>query len=128
MTYSTELVSDLHKDAYGYRPRDRFFADWAESTGAEKQEVWDIMTATLEANAVLDREQELEATAAMEEYINSLGAPNRTTALREMMFGKTFYSNQCVEGWVWEKGLLFTDYGKRLVTELLQVVELKGNI
>ena len=126
MTYSTDLISDLHKDAYGYRPRGRFFADWAEATDAEKQEMWDIMTATLEANAKAERAQELKDVAQMEADIGAymaFGARDRKDALRWMTQSQTFYSGQCVEGWVWEKGVLFTDYGKALVQELLQVVK-----
>ena len=126
MTYSSDLISDLHKDAYGYRPRGRFFADWAEATDAEKQEMWDIMTATLEANAKAERAQELKDVAQMEADIGAymaFGARDRKDALRWMTQSQTFYSGQCVEGWVWEKGVLFTDYGKALVQELLQVVK-----
>ena len=126
MTYSSDLISDLHKDAYGYRPRGRFFADWAEATDAEKQEMWDIMTATLEANAKAERAQELKDVAQMEADIGAymaFGARDRKDALRWMTQSQTFYSGQCVEGWVWEKGMLFTDYGKALVQELLQVVK-----
>ena len=126
MTYSSDLISDLHKDAYGYRPRGRLFVDWAEASEAEKQEMWDIMTATLEANAKAERAQELKDVAQMEADIGAymaFGARDRKDALRWMTQSQTFYSGQCVEGWVWEKGVLFTDYGKALVQELLQVVK-----
>ena len=126
MTYSSDLISDLHKDAYGYRPRGRFFDDWAEASEAEKQEMWDIMNATLEANAKAERAQELKDVAQMEADIGAymaFGARDRKDALRWMTQSQTFYSGQCVEGWVWEKGVLFTDYGKALVQELLQVVK-----
>ena len=125
-TYSADLISDLHKDAYGYRPRGRFFDDWAAATEAEKQEMWDIMNATLEANAKAERAQELKDVAQMEADIGAymaFGARDRKDALRWMTQNETFYSGQCVEGWVWEKGVLFTDYGKALVQELLQVVK-----
>ena len=125
-TYSADLISDLHKDAYGFRPRGRFFADWAEATDVEKQEMWDIMTATLEANGKAEQEQELKDVAQMEADIaayEAFGARDRADALRWMTKSETFYSGQCVEGWVWEKGVLFTKYGKALVQELLQVVK-----
>ena len=128
MTYSTDLISDLHKDAYGFRPRGRFYADWAEATDAEKQEMWDIMTATLETNAKREREQELEDVAQVEKNIEAyiaLGARDRKDALRWMTQNETFYSGQCVESWVWDQGILFTNYGKALVQELLQLVKYK---
>jgi hypothetical protein len=49
-TYCDDIVSDLHKDAYGFRPTQRFFDVWAEYTPAEKQEVWDGLVSTMEYN------------------------------------------------------------------------------
>ena len=88
--------------------------------------MWDIMNATLEANAKAERAQELKDVAQMEADIGAymaFGARDRKDALRWMTQTETFYSGQCVEGWVWKKGVLFTDYGKALVQELLQVVK-----
>tara|TARA_R100001377_G_C3179379_1_gene106033 strand:+ start:394 stop:873 length:480 start_codon:yes stop_codon:yes gene_type:complete len=125
-TYSADLISDLHKDAYGFRPRGRFFDDWAEASDVEKQEMWDIMTATLEANSKAEQEQALKDVAQMEADIAvyiTFGARDRADALRWMTQNETFFHSQCVEGWVWQKGILFTKYGKALVQELLQVVK-----
>lgn len=49
-TYDDNIISDLHKDAHGFRPAQRFFYDWAEYTPAEKQEVWDSLVSTMEYN------------------------------------------------------------------------------
>jgi hypothetical protein len=38
---------------------------------------------------------------------------------------ETFYNVQCVEHFVWEQGILFTDYGKQLVKDLAAIVEYK---
>ena len=40
-TFDNDLISDLHKDAHGYRPRERFWAFWSDATDAEKQAEWD---------------------------------------------------------------------------------------
>ena len=34
----------------------------------------------------------------------------------------TFYHGQCVESWVWDQGILFTDYGRELVKKLMGIV------
>ena len=39
-----------------------------------------------------------------------------------MIDGETFYTSQCVEGWVYNKGILFTDFGRNLVKELMEIV------
>ena len=36
-----------------------------------------------------------------------------------------FYSGQDVESWVWDKGILFCDYGKNLVKKLETIVKFK---
>ena len=51
------------------------------------------------------------------------GAGNRITALRWMTSTETFYLEQDVEHWVWNQGILFTDYGRELVKELCTIVE-----
>jgi hypothetical protein len=42
-TYSEELYSDLHKDAYGFRPRGESYANWFKMTPEQKQRDWDYM-------------------------------------------------------------------------------------
>jgi len=49
-TFANELISDLHKDAYGFRPSQRFFDDWKSYSDEEKQEVWDALIHTMEYN------------------------------------------------------------------------------
>ena len=129
MTYSTDLIweiSDLHKDVYGVRPRGSFFADWEAKSEADKQETWDDMVAELEYQHKREAARKVEDVAQMEADIEAyiaFGARDRKDALRWMTQNETFYSGQCVESWVWDKGILFTDYGKAIVKDLLQVVK-----
>ncbi len=39
---------------------------------------------------------------------------------------ETFYHVQDVEGWVYRQGILFTDYGRELVEELMEIVEFEN--
>ncbi len=57
-TYSEDVISDLHKDAYGFRPSQRFFDDWSTYTPAEKQECWDIMCRDMEQAWAEEKVQE----------------------------------------------------------------------
>jgi len=63
-TYSDDIISDLHKDAYGFRPSQRFFEDWAEYTPAEKQECWDMLCEEMERS--MKEQAESEAAALVE--------------------------------------------------------------
>ena len=125
-TYDENLFSDFHKDAYGFRPRDHRFYD---ATPAEKQVIWDdVGRAFDDANAqeeLAKRESQINFEKQVQ-YILSLGASNRETALRWMTDDRTFYTRQDVEGWVYNRGILFTDYGRELVKELMDIVKFES--
>jgi len=118
--YSEELFSDFHKDAYGFRPRNHRFYD-ADTTPAEKQEIWDATGRAFDRRQAEEARREEEALADFKDQITKVieaGAGDRQTALRWMTQGETFYHHQCVEMWVYDQGILFTDYGRELVKEL----------
>ena len=123
-TYSEELFSDFHKDAYGFRPRNHRFYD-ADTTPAEKQEIWDATGRAFDRRQAEEARREEEALADFKAQITKVieaGAGNRINALRWMTSSETFYSHQCVEMWVYDQGILFTDYGRELVKELMDIV------
>ena len=124
-TYSEELFSDYHKDAYGFRPRNHRFYD-ADTTPAEKQEIWDATGRAMDRRQAEEARMEEEALAEFKAQITKVieaGAGNHINALRWMTSSETFYSHQCVEHWVYNQGILFTDYGRELVKELMDIVE-----
>lgn len=122
MTYSDELFSDFHKDAYGFRPRDHEFYSAAPE---RKQEIWDATGRQLDRTMQEEAEMADEALAEFKAQITKVieaGAGNRINALRWMTSNEEFYHSQDVESWVYSQGILFTDYGKKLVDELKEVV------
>ena len=128
-TYDEELFSDLHKDAYGFRPR---IHNFYESTPEEKQKIWDATI--LDMNAAQEAEEARAADcvkdfkAEVDMVINTFGAEDRATALKWITDGdRFFYSRQDVEGWVYNRGILFTDYGRTLVEELMKIVQFGYN-
>jgi predicted Fe-S protein YdhL (DUF1289 family) len=125
-TFDEQSLSDLHKDARGYRPRSEFFwASWSEATNDGKQAIWDNlcdeMVESQEAEARLEQEL-VEAFKALVERTIGYGAPDRETALRWITDGEIFNHSQDVEHFVWNRGILFTDYGRELVKELTNFV------
>ena len=125
-TYDENLFSDFHKDAYGFRPRDHRFYD---ATPAEKQVIWDDVGRAFDhANAKerrIKREMQMNFEMEVQSFIK-MGASNRETALRWMTDDRTFYTRQDVEGWVYNRGILFTDYGRKLVKELMDIVKFES--
>ena len=127
-TYSDNIFSDLYKDVYGVRPRGAAMDDWNDRTPRQKQELWNALCDELEENTKAEKAAEVVAIEKFEARIQDiieLGAGNRTNALLWMSGTETFYNVQCVEHFVWEQGILFTDYGKLLVNELAKICNYK---
>jgi hypothetical protein len=55
-----------------------------------------------------------------------LGAGDEETALRWLTQNEEFYHGQDLESWVWNKGILFSDYGRKLVKKLEKIVKFKS--
>jgi hypothetical protein len=125
-TYCDDLFSDLHKDVYGFRPTGSLVEDWNDRTPRQKQELWNALCDELEENTKAEKAAEIVAVDQFEARVQDvigLGAGNRETALEWIVSQETFYHEQDVEHFVWEQGILFTNYGKALVKSLLSVVK-----
>ena len=100
-TYDERIVSDLHKEVYGSRPREGFWRQWNEATSDEKQAVWDDLCAAHEAEMADQREREDDAINNFEirvEDLVDLGAPNRLTAIRWIVDGLELTENDLCYG------------------------------
>jgi hypothetical protein len=125
-TYSDELISDLHKDARGFRPHEAFYEGWTQSDDDNKQAIWDGLCREMNRREEEEARTEAYLLAKFEEEVQTHidnGAGDRQTALRWMTQNDTFYHSQDVEHWVWKQGILFTDEGRELVKELEKIVE-----
>jgi hypothetical protein len=116
--YSDELYSDYHKDAYGNRPGVYGMKRWNSMTPDQKQQEWDRLGV---AFADSQEQERLEKERALTNFHNSIqdimeaGADDYETAIRWMTDGEVFHNSQCIDQWVWELGLLFTDTGKEII-------------
>ena len=127
-TFDENTISDLHKDARGCRPGEYWWNQWNASTDEEKQATWDSLIEEFEYSELQERRIADECVKDFKYDINqhvALGAGDRETALRWMTQNEEFYNDQCVEHWVWNQGILFTDYGRNLVKELKSIVTFK---
>lgn len=82
--YDEELLSDLHKGARGYRPREMFWIRWKDMTVSERNAEWQTLCEEVEASTEEDRAQERAAVASYEgrlEELQELGALDRETAI-----------------------------------------------
>lgn len=83
-TFDANLFSDLHKDAYGFRPRGHRFYD-PSTTDDERQQIWDYVCADLDAEIEREQREHMAAIQHLEANVQrnmDLGAPDRETAIR----------------------------------------------
>lgn len=89
-TFDSDIVSDLHKDARGFRPREGFWNHWNLSTYDEKQEIWDALLRELKQTMDEEHAREAQAVADFEARVSAnlqLGAADRATAVRWLVEG-----------------------------------------
>jgi hypothetical protein len=71
-TYDEDILSDIYKDAYGFRPRENFWLGWDSSTSDQKQKIWDELCDISSRAADEERQAQLAAEAALERQIEKI--------------------------------------------------------
>lgn len=122
-TYSNELYSDFHKDAYGFRPQasDPFYT----ATPERKQVLWDLVAEQFEYKQNEEKLEDARSVAQFKDWVDSMirnGAKDEETALRWIVEGRDFRNEMDVEHFVWKQGILFTDYGKQVCRTLCNML------
>lgn len=115
-TYSDELYSDFHKEAYGFRPISDDYARWKAMTPDQKQAEWDALDRACERRMA---EEEAEYGRARRDFDKrvadtiALGAKDEATAIRWIIDGAgislkdiSFYGGSYI---CFEFGLPFDD-------------------
>ena len=112
-------ISDTYKSAYGFRPRG-IYDDWSvEDLRVELDRLVEI------ANEVYEQEQ-IEAEKAADAFdeqilaVQASGAGNREQALKWLVEADED-ALWDLEHFVWKQGFLFTDRGRALVKELVDL-------
>lgn len=83
--YDVDIISDLHKSAYGHRPAAGWSTAWESMTEAERQAEWDWLCAASE-DAAREEVEGYDLTARRFEGLVAdairSGASDRPTAIR----------------------------------------------
>ena len=122
------MYSDSYKDAHGIRPRwINFDAMTREEMEADIHRFCEIANENANQEEIWAEQQVIEFKKLIDRYINEFGAGDEKTALRWIVDGEDteFYHYQDVEHLVYKYGILFTDYGKALVTKFAEVITLQ---
>jgi len=126
--FCDDSFSDLHKDVYGFRPRGIIMENWNMMSDDQKQVRWDELCEELEVNENADRIALRNNIASHQNSVQNVidvGAGDRATAISWMVSEEEFYHSQDVEHYVWNLGILFSDYGRELIEEIKSVVTYK---
>lgn len=92
-TFDEQIVSDLHKDARGFRPTQYWWDQWSLCTGDQKQTMWDGLHRELEETMAAERAAEARAALALTERLEQmyeLGAKSEVQALQWIMEAEEF--------------------------------------
>ena len=84
-TFDKDIVSDLHKDAYGFRPSEYFWDRWNSGSDDKKQEMWDDLCRSLDQTLAAEKAEFARCIAEYEKSVAetmAAGAKLRKTAIR----------------------------------------------
>jgi len=100
-----DLISDLHKEVYGFRPTQDWWVDWNNSSDSQKEKIWD------EYNRVNEL-QIVEATQREEKNLQDF-----KSNIAKMMFDHNLTKLDAVRWWIEAEGLNETDlmYGSSYI-------------
>lgn len=84
-TFDADIVSDLHKDARGFRPSGYWWMMWEEASDLRRQEIWDGLIDELNHCMEQERQAQARAIERFEQLVAKTieyGAADRETAIR----------------------------------------------
>lgn len=100
-TFDENIVSDLHKDARGYRPREYFWSEWNTSNDFDRQAIWDGLLRELAAETARQKDAYARAEIEFHQRIQGamvLGAEDELTAIRWILEAEEFTDNDLAYG------------------------------
>ena len=68
-TFDERILSDLHKEAHGFRPGLIFWDDWNVATNDQKQDIWNRLCDIANGEAEREHERQLASEAEVERII-----------------------------------------------------------
>ena len=111
-TFCENTISDLHKDAWGYRPSQGFWVRWDCATDDAKQKIWNDLIDDMVKNDAEEAKIKSENASKLAKRIKEvcqLGASNYRTAIRWILEADELEHDQYYEGGqlAWEYNLAY---------------------
>ena len=116
-TFDDNIVSDLHKDARGFRPSEYFWEEWTQSPADAKQQIWDNLCVEMEQSMA---EQKAAEAAALVEFRKVVAAQMKfcdvrwTKAVEYLCDaeGDNIDCDQDFDYFLWKQGIGYEDRAK----------------
>ena len=92
-TFDTNIVSDLHKDARGFRPNQYWWQQWTMCSDRQKQIMWDSLCDELDAEIEHTKKEQAKAGFDLCERIEKmyeLGAKTEAQAIQWIIEAEEF--------------------------------------
>ena len=100
-TFDEQIVSDLHKDARGYRPDEYFWEEWTQCGDDTRQAMWDNLLEELAAETARQRDAYARAEIDFHQRVQGymlIGAEDELTAIRWILEAEAFTENDLAYG------------------------------
>ena len=84
-TFDEQIVSDLHKDARGYRPSEYFWEEWSQCGDDTRQSMWDNLLEELATETARQKDAYARAEIEFHQRVQGMmliGAKDELTAIR----------------------------------------------
>ena len=114
-TFDDTIISDLHKDARGYRPSQDFWEGWNTMGDDTKQSVWDMLIEELNSKMEMQRVEEENALnefrTNLRKVMNYLSGCTWTRALEILAEEEEIdiSCDQYFDYFLWNQGVGFED-------------------
>ena len=123
MTDTYELISDLHKDTYGFRPSQSYLQAFYDKSPVEQEAEWNSLCVELERREAEDRAQEQRSLEVFEARIQDMVCDfniSEATAIRWDMdafevdidgaLAAHCSAEQEIEQYLWTQGIAFKEW------------------
>jgi hypothetical protein len=100
-TFDEQIVSDLHKDARGYRPDAYFWEEWSQCGDNTRQAMWDNLLQELAAETARQKDAYARAEIEFHQRVQGMmlsGAKDELTAIRWILEAEQFTENDLAYG------------------------------
>ena len=116
-TYSDDIVSDLHKDARGYRPSQSFWDGWSTLNEDEKQSIWDMLCEEMERSMKEQAAAEKRSLDKFRETVRNTMNYYKVTWDKAvdilcLKAGDDIDCEQSFEYFLWKQGIGYSDRKK----------------